>query len=632
MKQLKNTIFLTLIALLVSCNNFLDIVPDNVATLDYAFRMRSTTQKYLFTCYSFLPDLAYRGTDAGRMGADEVWILPYYDYHRSFQIAKGLQNVNEPLMSPWYGSHGIKNYWMAISQCNIFLENIDNVPDMELVEKEQWKAEVKFLKAYYHFFLFKHFGPIPIVRENLPISASGEEVRVARRPVDEVVDYIIELIEDAEPALPERVFDENSELGRITLPIALGMKAKILVYAASPLFNGNTDYENYNNKDGTKLFNIEYNEQKWQKAVDACKKAIDLAHSVGYELYEFRPNYQSTDITDELKTQMNYRGVLTEKWNSEIIWANTNSITEDLQKSYAPRALNLAQQTWVGSYGSLGASYNAAALFYTKNGVPIDEDKTWNYYSSNNLRVANETDKYRIKPGYTTADFNFDREPRFYGALGFDGGIWYGNGKYSPNDLYWLETKSGQFLGKIQEGWMPACGYFIKKMVNYTNTAIDRQNYTVMTYPHVMLRLADLYLLYAEALNELNGPSDEIFYYLDKVRKRSGLTGVKESWSTYSKFADKYNTKIGLRDIIQKERAIEMVFEGERFWDLRRWKTASLVLNQFIYGWDVDQSSSENYYRKKVLYNQTFSLKDYFWPIREQDLVVNKNLVQSPGW
>ena len=147
-----------------------------------------------------------------------------------------------------------------------------------------------------------------------------------------------------------------------------------------------------------------------------------------------------------------------------------------------------------------------------------------------------------------------------------------------------------------------------------------------------MLRLGDLYLLYAEAMNEVNGPSPEVFQYLDLIRAKGGLPGVKESWSNFSRNPSKFSKKEGLREIIRRERSIEMAREGERFWDLRRWKDAPLELNKPITGWDVDQEKAEDYYREKVLFNQTFSLKDYFWPIREHDLIVNKNLVQNPGW
>ena len=631
MKYIKISILGIMLTIMSGCTDYLDIVPDNVATIDYAFRMRSTAEKYLFTCYSFLPDMAnapYR--NPGIFGADEFWFNPEVYTFSAWSIAQGLQNVNSPILDSWAGS-GTEPIWTGISQCNIFLENINSVPDVEGWEKEKWAAEVKFLKAFYHFWMVRSYGPIPIIKENLPISASGQEVRVYREPVDDVYDYIVELIDEAIPFLPPNVTDENSELGRITQPIAMGMKAKILVYAASPLFNGNIDYQDFTNHDGTKLFNTTYSAEKWGKAVIACKEAIEFAHSIGHELYEFQPTLLTGSISNETKLQLNCRGTITERWNNEIIWANTSSTSRNLQTWSAPRALQASQSAYTGSNGSYGVTLNFVDCFYSKNGVPIQEDITWNYNQRFNLRIGTEDEKYSIKKGYTTVEFNFDREPRFYGSLGFDGGIWYGNGNYKDEAPYWLESKSGQFLGKQQGGWHAVPGYWPKKLVNYTNTATNASTYVSTNYPWVMLRLGDLYLLYAEALNEVD-QSNEAIEYLDMIRAKYELPGIVSAWSTYSRNPSKYTTKQGLREIIQQERTIEFALEGERFWDLRRWKKAPEELNAPITGWDVDQKDVDAYYRVKTLFNQRFSLKDYFWPIRERDLIINRNLVQNPGW
>src|SRR5690606_3916915 len=271
--KLKNIfIGVMMLASLNSCNKYLDVVPDNVATLEYAFRMRSTAIGYLHTCYSYLPDLGSRLNNPGFFGADEFWLPEvFHDNYLNWQLAKGGQNISNPIMPYWGGASNASDLWEAISQCNIFLEHIHTVPDMDENEKLQWAAEVKFLKAYYHFFLLRAYGPIPIMKENLPISASGEEVRVSRQPVDDVFNYIIELIEEAEVDLVDELFNESTEYGRITKPIALGMKAKILTYAASPLFNGNTDYATFVDKQGAHFFNQTYDPSKWEVAATALK-------------------------------------------------------------------------------------------------------------------------------------------------------------------------------------------------------------------------------------------------------------------------------------------------------------------------------------------------------------------------
>lgn len=615
----------------ISCADFLDIVPDNVATLEYAFRMRTTAEQYLATCYSFMPDFGDLNGNVGLLSGDEL----FYNQGlggNSVSISRGGQNANNPYQSYWTGSRGGKNLWMAISQCNIFLDNIESVPDMDPFEIEQWIAEVKVLKAYYHFFLMRMYGPIPIMRENFPISASGEEVRVFRRPIDEVVDYIVELIDEASLNLRTEVF-ATTEQGRIVLPIALGIKARVLLYAASPLFNGNTDYANFTNNDGTVLFNQEFSLEKWERAAIAAEEAIDNAHSLGYQLYEYEPGVQNRNISDTTIYQLTYRGSLTERSNSEIIWANTNSTSYGIQRYSTPRALEASMIGWQNPRGNSSVPMKITDLFYTNNGVPIDEDITWDYANRYELRVGTEAERYNIKEEYTTAEYNFDRENRFYGGLGFDGGIWYGQGKYDDNNTYWFEGRVGQYGGKSGISWHSITGYYPKKQNYYTNTAIDRSNWQTTDYPWPMIRLTDLYLMYAEAMNEAYGPSDEVFNYLNIIRERVNLPTIEYAWSNYSRNPNKYTTKAGLREIIQQERGIEMAFEGQRFWDIRRWKTAPEEYAKPITGWDVDQSEAEFYYRERVaVLAQEFSLKDYFWPIRDHDLIVNKNLVQNPGW
>ncbi|WP_270090000.1 RagB/SusD family nutrient uptake outer membrane protein [Sphingobacterium sp. SYP-B4668] len=621
-----------LLIMSTSCNKYLDIVPDNVATIDYAFRMRTTAEKYLATCYSFMPKLGDMYANPGMFGADELWLSKDKNWWNNWVTALGQQNVNNPQLDYWNGYNASTNLWMGISQCNIFLENIEKVPDMDEVEKRQWKAEVKFLKAYYHFFLLRMYGPIPIIDVNLPISASGEEVRVYRQPVDKVFDYIVRVIDDATIDLRKNVRDENSELGRVTMPIAKGFKAKVLVYAASPLFNGNTEYAGFSGKDGVVLFNSTVDQEKWSRALQACKEAIEVAHEMGHKLYEFEGSLQTKDISEDTRLALNIRGAITDRWNPEIIWANTGSTTRGLQVWSAPHVLEPAHIGVSEPNGSIGVTMKIADLFYSKNGVPIEEDKAFEYNDRYSLKVATEADKYQVKEGYSTAKIHFNREARFYGTLGFDGGVWYGQGRYDDKDPYYLQIKKEQIGGKEGISWHSVTGYYAKKYIHYTNTTVNQNTYTTTNWPWVMLRLADLYLLYAEAANEVGGPSVDAFQYLDLIRKRSGLPAVQVAWTAHSKNPQKPNTKEGLRAIIRQERGIELALEGERFWDLRRWKTAPEQLNKPIKGWDVDQVSSEAYYREKVLFNQRFSLKDYFWPIREHDLIVNKNLVQNPGW
>lgn len=630
---MKKNILIGVFALIIltvvsSCKKFLDVVPDNVATIDNAFAMRSQAEKFLFTCYSYMPKDADANANPAMCGGDEIWRVKN-NGGESFNIAMGFQNT----VSPYNDSYWVDMY-KALRDCNIFLENIDRVPDMDPTEKSRWIAEVKFLKAYYHFYLLRMYGPIPIIKVNLPIDAGVSQVKVFRDPVDSCFNYIKQLLNEAKNDLPLTITDP-SMYGRITKPIALSLKAMVLVTAASPLFNGNTDQATLKNSNGIQLFNATYSKVKWDSAVIACKAAVDICQLQGMALYKYQSGYQQSNLSDTMIYQLSIRNSLTEKWNNEVIWANTQSNAIVIQALANHNMLDPAFSDNIVSTKALAPPLKIAEMFYSKNGVPITEDKTWNYDGRYALKKAGMENKLYIRKDYITASLNFDREPRFYADLGFDGGIWYGQGKYDDKkylDLFYLMMKNKQLHSQIDPNLGPVTGYLIKKLVHFQNVAGSLSQYSIISYPWPIIRLADLYLLYAEALNESAGPGPDVYQYVNLVRERAGLQSVESSWSTYSTNPTKYTTQLGMRDIIHQERLIELAFEGHRFWDLRRWKEATKTLNARITGWDQSQETADGYYRPLSIFNQTFGTKDYFWPIADDNITSNSNLVQNTGW
>lgn len=623
-KYLSNLFFISLF--LTACSDYLDVAPDNIATIDNAFTLRSQAEKYLFTCYAYMPHEGYLTESPSYMMGTEL--NKGNDQHYSIT-----QNINSPYLDYW-SCFNRASLWRGIRDCNIFLENVDKVPDLDYTDKLRWISEVQFLKAYYHFYLLRLYGPVPVIDKNQPINAKTEEVRVFRQPVDKVFDYIVDLMDTAITHLPDAIIDENAELGRITKPIALAVKAKILTYAASPFYNGNTDYKSFTNKDGTVLFPQEYDPQKWKIAAEAAKKAIDACEALGYKLYYFEETNQTGQLPDILRSEMNYRTAFTERWNSEIIWGlvNCRSSVTDYQRQAYPRWLDPATLNNTNGKGALTASYNYAELFYSDHGVPIEEDVTYDYDGRFNLKVATEDDRFQIKEGYATAKFNFNREPRFYASIAGDGFIWYGQGHYKLNDLLYVQGKQGQIASAVNVNGQ-STGYYIPKFVYYTNVlSTTSDTYVQQNYPWPLFRLSELYLLYAEALNEAEGPTEDVQKYVNLVRERSGLPAVSEAWTTYSKRPDKFKSREGMRTIIQQERQIELCLEGQQFYDLVRWKKALSYYNKPFYGWDVRQETVENYNRLRVMRSVNFQHKHYLWPIKEYDLIINPNLVQNPGW
>ncbi|MEC3878962.1 RagB/SusD family nutrient uptake outer membrane protein [Parapedobacter sp. 10938] len=626
----RKIIAICLAATLHACS-YLEVVPDNVATLDNAFSMRSMAERYLFTCYSWLPNHAdvFRG-NPGFTAGDEFWFYSNITTnYNSWRIALGNQNVLDPIANFWNGAAGGKNLYRGIRECNIFLENIGRVEDISETERLRWIAEVKFLKAYYHFWLVRMYGPIPLIRENLPITASVAEINsITRQPIDDCFDYIVSLLDEAALDLPDMVQFEVQEDGRITKPIALSVKALVLVTAASPLFNGNQDYTHFVGPDDNPFFDPQFSQEKWEHAAQACIEAINLCRSVGMELYRFIPG-SGQSLSDTTLTELSIRNSVTQRWNSEIIWANTNSmVTQSVQVEAQPRLFSGT----VSLQSRLAPPLKIAEMFYSRNGVPIEEDLSYDYVGRYSLRTAVPSERLYLKEGGDYPVLHFDREPRFYASLAFDGNRWYGQGNFDDEDNLYIEAK----FGGVAAGGVfdySVTGYWPKKLVNYLNVA-NPNTYTAQPYPWPIFRLADLYLLGAEAINEAYGPSrsSDVFELLDPIRERAGLLSVEEAWSRFSSQPIKHTTQQGLRDIIRRERMIELAFESHRFWDVKRWKMAQELWNEPITGWDRLQEVAELYYRPRLLFQQKFNVRDYFWPIRESELLINKGLVQSPGW
>lgn len=646
MKNIKIIMALVFLATLYSCQKYLDVVPDSIGTIDNAFTQRSTAEKFLFTCFSYMPKHGDMDDNPAFNAGDEVWYMdPIKDVDVDFHnIARGMQTVGNPLGNFWSGKNQGTKLFTALRDCNIFLSNIDKVRDMEEMERERWKAEVLFLKAYYHFYLVRLYGPIPIVRENLPINSSPEEVQVAREPVDSAFNYIVRLLDEAaaNDNLPSKIVGgESSELGRITKAIVLSMKAKVLVTAASPLFNGNPDFTNIKDEKGNgPLVNPDYDPKKWEIAAQACKEAIEFCHENAFSLHRHTRVNPSWIINNIIQTQLDIRTAVTEKeFNTEVIWANTSSRATDIQRWTMP-ILGSGAISGSGPKGIIAPPLKMAELFYTENGVPIEEDKTWDYAGRFQLRTSADDDTFYIKKNEQTVKLHFDREPRFYANLAFDRGIWFGNWQNNffvqgGAPLQYVQARKTEFAARQGISNYSISGYWIKKLVSMETTAAADGNVTgsnQTSYPWPEIRLADLYLLYAEALNEVNGPSAEVYHWIDEVRARAGLPTVEYSWTNFSNQGAKHTSKTGLREIIHQERLIELAFEGQRFWDLRRWREAHIILNAPLKGWSIDQKEAEAYYKPIVLHNQTFKMRDYFWPIEQDELLKNKKLVQNPGW
>ncbi|WP_341836337.1 RagB/SusD family nutrient uptake outer membrane protein [Chitinophaga pollutisoli] len=618
------------------CKQYLDVTPENVGTIDYAFRNRNEAENYLFACYGTLQGMSNVIYDPGFTTSAEI-VYPNDLSERpindiGFQLIRGTtQNISNPVLNYWDGSNSGLNIFQAIRRCNIMLENIDKPIDLSKGEKARWIAEVKFLKGYYHYFLARMYGPVPIYKENQSITAPIEEIRVKRAPVDSVFAYAVQMMDEAMPELPVQISNSPQELGRITKLIAMSVKAEILATQASPLYNGNPDYANFKNKDGQALFSATADPAKWNRAAEACKAAIDEAATLNMKLYTFIQPANLPNINDSLRRVLTIQNAVTEKWdlNAEVIWALNGNF--GYQSYCIPRLTALAVQNSTAAPSSFTVPLFTTDLFYSDNGVPIDEDKTWDYSGRFELQAGDNANRYYIKSGYTTVRNNFRREARYYANIGFDGGVWYGNGVTDPNNPLSIEAKGPTSkAGPKDRVRINMLAIWPKKLANYLTVFNEGVQQTAFRLPR--FRLADLYLLYAECLNEAGGPSAEAYQYIDLVRERAGLKGVVESWAQASSQPNKPASKDGLREIIHRERRVELCFEGKAGWDLRRWKEMLTVLSAPVQGWSIFQSGNANFYTLQTLFIPEVSVRDYFWPLSDAAMANNPNLVQTLYW
>jgi hypothetical protein len=633
---LKYFSLLCMVAMTGACKKYLDVVPPDVGTIDYAFRSKNEAENYLFTCYSSVQQLNDLNRSPGFTTSSELIFplnLPGNPIDiTGFSLITGTQTVANPGLNYWDGSANGISLFKAIRRCNTMLENIDKPADLTALEKKRWIAETKFLKAYYHYYLMRMYGPIPIIDVNLAVEASTDEVKVRRKSVDEVVNYIVGLLDQAIPDLPLTIDNPARELGRITGPAAAAIKGEVLMTAASPLFNGNSDYVGFKDKSGNNLFSTTFDVAKWQKAAVACKAAIDLCTSAGLHLNEtFIPSPAVSNLPDSLNRVLTYQTALTQKWdtNPELIWSLSNIWHG--QEYCIPRLTQRANQNDGQNPAYFAVPISTTDLFYTDKGVPIQEDKTWDYANRNQLRTGDAANFYYIKQGYQTIKAHFNREPRFYGSIGFDGGIWFGDGILDAKIAHFVPARGISALaGPKTLQKTNITGYWPKKLANYLTVYDDGFTWTDFSMP--VMRMAGLYLLYAEALNEINGPNAEALSYVDKVRARAGLKGVVDAWGLYSQNPNKPSTQAGFRTIIHQERRIELCFEGQSGWDLRRWKELQEVLSTPLRGWSIYEEQAINYYRARNVEIPVFNTRDYLWPLSNTAIVVNDNLVQNPYW
>lgn len=599
MKHIPFLLSILLLAGTACQKNFLDKQPDESITIDEAFKKRSYAEAFLTDVYASMGNeyyfTDYLGTSPNPyvIASDEMNI-PWPEKFEKL-MNKGSWNAYNVDAQLW------KNMYEGIRKANIFLANIGNTPlDAVFTEdnRQRWIGECKFLRAYYHFRLVRIYGGVPLM--DYAAGVTDDFTKMRRTTLDSCINFIVSECDEVVTKLPVKL-SSTRELGRATAAAALALKARIILYRASPLFNGNPDYISFADRDGNKLFPQEYRASIWAEAAAAAKACIDKCEQAGYTLYK----KHADPVT-------NYQQLFLDNHNDEVLFAYNAGVTGWMEKCAFPGSLG----GWNG-YNPTQAQVDAYEM---ANGMaPISG------YTAGGTPIINAASGYR-EDGYATADdpgkrwltgvsnMYVNRDPRFYATVNFNGAFF-----VDRRMQFWQTGADGR--GNAGRDYNTT-GYLLKKYVNPTAN-IAQGRFSLGTW--IFFRLGGVYLDYAEALNEAQGPVAEVYQYVDAIRTRAGMPKLPQGLS-----------KEAMRARIWQERRVELAYESHRYFDCHRWKIAAQTDGGPVYGMNISAGTGlqdDAFYKRTLVENRVFQApKHYLFPIPQSEIDKAPAIIQNPGW
>ncbi|MEX0986610.1 MAG: RagB/SusD family nutrient uptake outer membrane protein [Bacteroidales bacterium] len=570
--------------------DYLEKPPGVDVTEDTIFSSRINAETFLTSIYATGVESGYPLWDNWN-GRRDTPFSSWTDEGENVASWYYSHQFNAGTLTPTSGSHENRGRWavrfMAIRKIGIFLDRVDDVPDATQEWKDQASGQAMFIRALCYFDMFKIYGGVPLIPERLGASIDDPEaIKIPRSTVEETVNFIVEQCNAAAALLPDTWPTED--IGRATKGAALLLKAKTLLYAASPLSNTGDPVVSYGSPENNLLISYgNYDVNRWQLAADAAQVVIDWAPTGGKTLIDDR------GVHPDWGVNQNYYDAWHEPDNVESIFAAKNigqigpghTLWKGMNNFYVAQGGAQVWQNWVEKYEK-------------RDGTP----QTWDINGGNNLiELYNELD------------------PRFVQSVAYVTSYW--NPDF-PTLMLWegaVASNQPPILGN-------KTGYWQRKMVppEMTSSVGGWPNWNI-------LRLAEAYLIKAEALNEAQGPVQEAYDAVNKVRARSGMPDFLPGLSQ-----EEFRIKI------QNERSIELFAENNRLWDVMRWLiadktdpvTGKAILNGQMYGIRITKQpdpSTEFNYEYKADEVRVWAPHMYHWPFMQNE--VNKGyLIQNPGY
>jgi hypothetical protein len=611
MKYLKILLLLLTISSISSCKKYLNVSDElagGLTNVDQIFDNPALTRSWYSNVMSGIPDYSMiirADWDAGgQNGLHNPWTSmtdevnsTYGDARNYFINARNSSNM---------AFHRWTILYQLIRQANVFLERAKVIPSsgtysdkLDQDEFDKLKTNVLFMRAYYHYLLFEQYGPIPIVSRSYVLT---ENIDLPRNSVDEVVNFIEKELDDVIPKLPQAPITDDQFKANPTKGVALAVKAKLLMYAASPLFNGGfSEAADLANKDGKKLFPAA-SSTKWNKALAATTAFINYAQANGHTLYVAQTN--GVDDPDKSVYEV------FQSYNNEIIWATANSGWGGMNADRLERRTTPRSQP--NGLGSTSVVQELVDDFYMKDGKPI---ATTSFLPASNLYAETGFSNYN---GVQVFNMYINREPRFYNTVFFAGRKWH----ISNSTIYFHVGTPND-----RSGQSPLNGYIMYKRLN-RRVFLNNPGVASVFRPSIIFRLAEFYLLHAEALNEVEPGNPDVLRYVNLIRKRAGIPNLETLNPGIA------GNKELQRLAIQRESRIELATEGQRYFDVRRWMICERADGRQggdFFGMDMN-GDANTFFKRTKFQTRVFERKLYLYPIPFEEMQKSKALVQNPGW
>lgn len=649
----------------VSCD-YLDVVPPEQPSIDNTMDTYTQALGFLYGCYigvsrpiqsGWSPGISYTyGQPVPAMTLSELstttdeWVMDDIQFNQATIVPPSYTNK----LSANNSVQDYKVYSIWLSNIYLFLDKLDNlgVPKGIVPEEtaKEWRAEAKFLKAYYHYCLLRRYGPIAIVEDRLPMDASPSTFP-GRMHYDYCVKWICDKLDEAAKELP--AVRLPAEAGRATSTICKALKARVMLYAASPLFNGEFPFPDWTNKVetpgyGYELISKTYDRKKWEDARDASIEALQLALGEGErELYQGNETNESArqisqmflpvdDVDDDFKRAVvRMRNVVCAKedeGNREFIWATNDG--NKVESRYAHRIprnpipkTTAAPNGLINAFSCCGATLATVKRFLTKDGLQPENDPNFapesEWYTSAGYK--NKSGAYRSH----IIKLNQNREPRYYAWIGFDGGDYGTLIKYGTGPIY-VNLLSSAANGYDAAATRDYCttGFLVQKWIDPLSIINTNGTVNYRYNPLPLIRVAELYLNLAECYAEL-GDTENALDNINIIRRRAGVKELTADMVTASGRT--------LVDWARDERAIELFDEMHRYFDVRRWCQGHLLgfgqrmgLNAHVENPSMAEFNKPTSVNSGHIY--AWGDRMYLYPIDANELYSNPQFVQSPGY